>query len=125
VIQPVCGGIDVQAAPLTACRRRVSDAGPITTALVHGGTTSRALIALRPWWQAQQGPVGAMERTGVSWKPVDHVLREAVAVCVAHSHEVRQRPGHTTDQREATWRAELLAPGLSTPSLVPPPAMRA
>jgi len=80
---------------------------------------------LRPWWQAQQGPVGAMERTGVSWKPVDHVSREAVAVCVAHSHEVRQRPGHTTDQRDATWMAELLAPELSTPSLVPPPAMRA
>jgi transposase len=125
VIHPVCCGIDGHAAQLTACLRRVSDDGQITTELVDGGTTSRALIALRTWGPAQQCPVVAMERTGVYWKPVSHVLSAVVEVCVAQSQDVRQRPGTKTDESEATWMAELLAPGLIQPSFVPPPAMRA
>jgi transposase len=125
VLHPVCGGIDVHAAQLTACLRRVSEDGQITTALVNCGTTYRELIAFRPWLQEQQCPVVAMESTGVSGKPVSHVWSEAVEVCVANSHDVRQRPGHKTDQRDATWMAELLAHGLSKPRFVPPPEMRA
>ena len=117
VIHPVCCGIDVHAAPLTACLRRVSDDGQIITELVDCGTTYRALIALRTWLQEQQCPVVAMESTGVYWKPVYHVLSETVEVWVANSHEVRQRPGHKTDQRDATWSAELQAQGLITPEL--------
>jgi hypothetical protein len=59
VIHPVCCGIDVPSAQLTACLRRVSDESQITTALVECGTTSRALIAFRAWLQAQQCPVVA------------------------------------------------------------------
>jgi hypothetical protein len=70
VLHPVCCGIDGHAAQLTACLRRVRDEGQITTELVDCGTTSRELIALRTWVQAQQCPVVAMERTGVYWKPV-------------------------------------------------------
>ena len=125
MLHPVCGGIDGHAAQLTACLRRVSDDGQSTTELVDGGTTSRDLIALRTWWQAQPCPVVAMERTGVYWKPVSHVLREVVEVCVAKSQDVRQRPGQKTDEREATWMAERLAHGLIQPRVVPPPAMRA
>jgi transposase len=125
VIHSICCGIDGHAAPLTAGLRRVSAAGQITTELVHGGPTSRELLTFRPWLPEHQCPVVAMERTGVDWKPVYHVLSEAVEVGVAKSHEVRQRPGPKTDQREATWLAELRAQGLITPSCVPPPEMRA
>jgi transposase len=125
VIHPVCCGIDVHAAQLTACLRRVSDDGQITTELVNCGTTYRELIAFRTWLQEHQCPVVAMESTGVYWKPVYHVLSEAVEVCVANSHDVRQRPGQKTDQRDATWIAELLAHGLIKPSFVPPPEIRA
>ena len=65
VIHPVCGGIDGHAAQLTACLRRVSDDGQITTELVDCGTTYRELIAFRTWLQEQQCPVVAMESTGV------------------------------------------------------------
>jgi transposase len=75
VIHPVCCGIDVHSAQLTACLHRVSDDGQITTELVDCGTTYRALIAFRSWLQEQQWPVVALESTGVSWKPVSHVLR--------------------------------------------------
>lgn len=125
MIHPVCCGIDVHAAQLTACRRQVSDEGQITTELVEWGTTYRELIALHTWMQALPCPMVAMESTGVSWKPVYHVLREAVAVWVAQSQEVRPRPGTKTDKREAIWMAELLAHGLIKPSFVPPPEMRA
>jgi hypothetical protein len=66
-----------------------------------------------------------MESTGVSWKPVYHVLSETVEVYVATSHAVRRRPGKTTAESDATWLAERLAPGWITPSVVPPPEMRA
>src|SRR5262245_39433567 len=125
VLHPVCCGIDVHAAQLTACLRRVSDDGQITTELVDCGTTYRELIACRTWLQEQQCPVVAMESTGVYWKPVYHGLSEAVEVYVANSHDVQQRPGQKTDKRDATWIAELLAHGLITPSFVPPPEMRA
>jgi hypothetical protein len=54
VIHPVCCGIDVHAAQLTACLRRVSEAGQITTELVEYGTTYSALVAFRTWLQEQQ-----------------------------------------------------------------------
>ena len=65
VLHPVCCGIDVHSAQLTACLRRVRDDGEITTALVEYGTTYRELIAFRTWLQEQQCPVVAMESTGV------------------------------------------------------------
>jgi hypothetical protein len=49
VLYPVCGASDGHAAQLTACLRRVSDEGQITTELVDCGTTYRALIAFRTW----------------------------------------------------------------------------
>jgi transposase len=125
VIHPVCCGIDVHAAQLTACLRRVSDEGQITTEVINWGTTYRALLAFRTWLQEHQCPVVAMESTGVYWKPVYHVLSDAVEVYVANSYEVRQRPGRKTDPRDAPWLAELLAHGLIKPSCVPPPAIRA
>jgi transposase len=68
---------------------------------------------------------GGPREDGCLLQPVYHVLSEAVAVCVAHSHDVRQRPGQKTDESDATWMAELLAHGLMQPRCVPPPAMRA
>lgn len=65
VIHPVCCGIDVHAAQLTACLRRVNDTGAITTELVDCGPSSRERVAFRTWLHAQQCPVVAMESTGV------------------------------------------------------------
>lgn len=125
VIHPVCWGIDVHAAQLTACLRRVSEDGQITTEMVAYGTTYAALVALRTWLHAHQCPVVALESTGVYWKPVYHVLSATLDGHVANSRDVRQRPGTKTDTSDATWIAALLAHGLITPSCVPPPEMRA
>jgi transposase len=125
IVHRVCCGIDVHAAQLTACLRRVSDAGEITTELVEYGTTYRELVAFRSWLQAQRCWVVALESTGVYWKPVSHVLSDTVDVHLAKSRDVRQRPGKKTDKSDATWIADLLAHGLITPSFVPPPPIRA
>lgn len=82
-------------------------------------------MAFRSWRQAHQCPIVAIESPGVYWKPVYHGLSEAGEVHLANSREVRQRPGTKTDKRDATWMAALLAHGLITPRVVPPPKMRA
>jgi transposase len=122
---PVCCGIDVHAAQLTACLRRVSEDGQSTTEVVEYATTYRELLAFGTWFQKQPCPVVALESTGVDWKPVYHVLSDTVEVHLANSRDVRQRPGKKTDKNDATWLAELLAHGLITPSFVPPPKLRA
>jgi hypothetical protein len=69
VMHPVCCGIDGHAAQLTACLRRVSAEGQITTELVDCGTTYSELVAFRTWLQDQKCPVVALESTGVYTPP--------------------------------------------------------
>jgi transposase len=125
VEHPVCCGIDVHKAILTACLRRVDVAGQITKEVREFATTYPALLTLSDWLVEQHCPVVAMESTGVYWKPVYHVLCEAVEVYIGNAHEMRRRPGKKTDKADAAWIAELLAHGLVRPSFVPPPAIRA
>src|SRR5919198_3303662 len=125
VVHPVCCGLDVHQATLTACLRHVNDAGQITTELREFGTTYAALLALSDWLVAQHCPVVAMESTGVYWKPVYHVLVGVVEVLVGNAREMRPRPGHKTDPADARWLAELLAHGLIRPSFIPPPPIGA
>jgi transposase len=125
VVHPVCCGLDVHQATLTACVRRVSADGQITADLREFGTTYPALLALSDWLVAEHCPVVAMESTGVYWKPIYHVLVGVVEVLVGNAREMRPRPGKKTDKADARWIAELLAHGLIRPSFVPPPAIRA
>jgi transposase len=125
VVHPVCGGLDVHQATLTACVRRVSADSQMTPDLREFGTTYPALLALSDWLVAQHCPVVAMESTGVYWKPVYHVLVGVVEVMVGNAREMRPRPGKKTDKADARWIAELLAHGLIRPSFVPPPEIRA
>ena len=125
VEHPVCCGIDVHTAVLTACLRRVDVAGKVTKEVRELATTSPALLTLSDWLVEQHCPVVAMESTGVYWKPVYHVLCGAVEVYIGHAHEMRRRPGKKTEKADAAWIAELLAHGLIRPSFVPPPEIRA
>ena len=76
VIHPVCCGLAGHPAPLTACLRRVGDAGQITTEWRDFGTPYGALRVLRTWLAEHGCPVVGRESTGVSWKPIDHVVVE-------------------------------------------------
>jgi hypothetical protein len=69
VVHPICCGIDVHQAQLTACLRCVSDGGQITTALRDFGTTYGELLALSDWLVAVHCPIVALESTGVYTPP--------------------------------------------------------
>src|ERR687885_1905827 len=121
VVYPVCCGIDVPQARLTACLRRVHEDGHVTKDVQEFDTTYPALLGLLDWLIEQHCPVVALESTGVYWKPVYHVLAGTIEVFIGNAHEMRSRPGKKTDKRDAAWIAELLAHGLIRPSFVPPP----
>ena len=107
VVPPICCGLDVHQARLTACLRHVNDAGQVTTEWREFGTIYSELLALSDWLVAQHCPIVAMESTGVYWKPISHVLVGVVEVLVGNARERRPRPGHKTDPAEARWMAEL------------------
>jgi predicted nucleotidyltransferase len=65
VVSPICCGLDVHQATLTACVRRVTANGQTTTDLRQFGTTSPALRALSDWLVEQHCPVVAMESSGI------------------------------------------------------------
>ena len=73
VLHPICCGRDGHPTPLTACLRRVSDDGHVTTELRDWGTTYGALVALRTWLEEQGCPVAVLESPGVYWQPIYHV----------------------------------------------------
>ena len=54
VVHPVCCGIDGHAAQLTACLRRVVEAGTVHTDWQEFGTTYDELLALRLWLDEQR-----------------------------------------------------------------------
>jgi transposase len=80
---------------------------------------------LRAWLVERDGPIVALESTGVSWQPLSHIVAEVVEVVLANARDVRQRPGKKTDQADATWIAVLLAHGRIAPPVLPPPSIRA
>src|SRR6267142_4501248 len=125
VVHPVCCGIDVHQAQLTACLRRVDVDGQLTPEVREFATTYDALLTLSPWLTEQPCPVVALESTGVYWRPVYHVLEGMVEVLVGQAQERRRRPGHKTDKADARWMAERLAHGLIRPSVIPPPPIGA
>ena len=125
VVHPLCCGIDVHQAQLTACLRRVDADGQVTQEVREFATTYDALLSLRTWLTEEQCPVAALESTGVYGRPVYHVLEGMVEVLVGNAQEMRRRPGHKTDQADARWIAELLAHGLIRPSFIPPPPIGA
>ena len=123
VDHPICCGIDVHKDTLAACLRRVAANGQVSKEGRELATIYTSLLALSDWLVEQHCPMGTMESTGVSWKPVDHVLVGTVEVCIGNAPEIRSHPGQKTDKREAAWIAELLAHGLICPRLGPPPAL--
>ena len=124
-MHPLCGGIDVHQAQLTDCRRRVDADGQVTQEVREFATTDDAVLTLSTWLTEQQGPVVALERTGVYGRPVYHVRAGRVAVLGGKAQEMQRRPGPKTDTADARWMAELVAHGLIRPSCIPPPPMGA
>ncbi len=119
VLYARCAGLDVHAGSVTACARIAS--GPqVTYEHRTVPTTTRGLLDLAEWLATHGCTHVGMEATGVYWKPVWHVLEAHFTLVLANAMHIRNVPGRKSDMNDATWIADLLAPGLIRSSFVPP-----
>ena len=119
-----CCGLDVHQATVVACLLILLADGKVKKQIRSFGTTTRDLLALRDWLQAEGCGHVAMESTGVYWKPVYAILEGVFEVIVANAQRIRKVPGRKTDVKDAEWIADLLMHGLLKPSFVPPKPIR-
>ena len=114
----VCG-LDVHQKTVTA-HVIVSQAdGRVQQAKQTFKTTTAGLKALAEWLASYGVTHGAMESTGVYWKPVYNILEEAFEVWVVNARHVAQVPGRKTDDSDACWMAKLMRYGLLSRSFIP------
>src|SRR5258708_24531755 len=57
---------------------------------------------------ASECQMGAMESTGVYWRPIWNVLEEELALMLVNAQHMKAVPGRKTDLKDAEWLAELL-----------------
>jgi transposase len=120
VLHPRCAGLDVHKDSVVAAVRLAAGPGGAQSEVRRFDTTTPGLLALADWLAERGCPHAAMEATGVSWKPVWHVLADGeVTLILANAAHVKNVPGRKTDMADAAWLAELLAHGLIRPSFVP------
>lgn len=82
-------------------------------------TVTQELIHLLDWLKAATGTQGAMERTGVYWKPGENLLEGHVEVLVGNAQQSKAVPGRKTDVRDAEGIADLFPQGLLRGSSIP------
>lgn len=84
-------------------------------------TTTSSLKELGGWLEKLKITDGAMESTGVYWKPVLHVLREyPINLIVVNARHIKNVPGRKTDKKDSEWICKLLISGLLKGSFIPP-----
>jgi transposase len=85
------------------------------------GTTTSSLKELGEWLESMQVTDGAMESTGIYWKPVLHILREyPLNLMVVNARHIKNVPGRKTDKADSQWICKLLISGLLKGSFIPP-----
>lgn len=85
------------------------------------GTTTGSLKELGEWLEGLKVTDGAMESTGIYWKPVLHVLREyPINLIVVNARHIKNVPGRKTDKADSQWICKLLISGLLKGSFIPP-----
>ena len=119
-----CAGIDVHKRTVVVSARWVGpDAQPVSEVRTYGTMTAE-LLDLADWLVGLGVERVAMESTGVSWKPVYHLLEGRVEVLLVNASHIKNVPGRKTDVNDAQWIAPLLAHGLLRGSFIPPTPIR-
>jgi transposase len=119
VLYPRCAGLDVHPALIVACAR-IAEGQSVERHLEEFGTSTRELLRLSEWLASHHVTHVAMEATGVYWKPVWHVLEGSFMLTLGNAKQMRTVPGRKSDQKDASWIADLQAHGLVASSFVPP-----
>ena len=87
-------------------------------------TFTEDLVLCRQWIEGQGILQGAMESTGVYWKPVFNILTESLAIKLVNARHIKNVPGRKTDVKDSEWICKLLLSGLLSGSFVPPELTR-
>jgi transposase len=124
ILHPCCAGLDVHKKTVVASVLRSGPEGQVQKQVHTFGTMTADLLELSDWLATQGVGHVAMESTGVSWKPVDHLLEGRCVLMLVNARHIKNVPGRKTDVKDAEWIAQLLQHGLLTPSFVPPPEIR-
>jgi transposase len=120
VLYPRCCGLDVHQKSVTACvlLSPAPGARPRKEVRTFPALTD-GLLALGDRLTGHGVTHGALESTGVYWKPVWNVLEGDFELLLVNAHHVKQVPGRKTDVKDCEWLADLLRHGLLRPSFVP------
>src|SRR4029453_5059828 len=124
LLSPVCGGLEVHKASVTACLRSPGDGARRRQEVRTFGTTTRELLRLVDWLTAAGCIHVAMESTGVYWRPVYNLLEGSFELSLVNAQHVKMVPGRKPDVRDSEWLPHPLEPGLLRRSFVPPAAQR-
>jgi transposase len=119
VVNPVCCGLDIHQARISACLLRTGPDGQVQKELRSFGTMTRDLEQLAAWLEVAGCPIVAMESTGVYWQPIWNILEARLELLLVNARHVKAVPGRKTDVRDSEWLAELLRHGLLRGSFVP------
>lgn len=82
------------------------------------------LESLRAWLLSCGVTHGAMESTGVYWKPVYNILGDSINLILVNARHMRNVPGRKTDKVDSEWICKLLLGGLLNASFIPPQRIR-
>jgi transposase len=77
------------------------------------------LEELLDWLKKEGVTHGAMESTGVYWKPVYNILGEALDLILVNARHMKNVPGRKTDKVDSAWICKLLMSGLLNASFIP------
>lgn len=82
------------------------------------------LELLRDWLVENEITHGAMESTGVYWKPVWNILSEHINLILVNARHIKNVPGRKTDKLDSEWICKLLLSGLLKASFIPEQQIR-
>lgn len=119
-----CAGIDVGKRWLSVCIMIGALDGEPRVEKRRFGVNMQDLKGLRDWLVSERITQVVMESTGSYWKPVFNVLEDSVKVYLANPHEVKNRKGHKTDDKDGWWLAHLLRHAMIHASFIPPRSVR-
>lgn len=118
-------GMDISKRDAKVCLRVPGRrAGTFTTTVTTWGATTRSILELRDYLEAERVTTVVMEATSDYWKPFFYLLEETLPVQLVNAKAARNIPGRKTDVSDATWLAQLAAYGLLRASFIPPEPIR-
>lgn len=124
IVHPICCGMDVHKKFVVAAIA-ITDKQNVSTYIKRRFTTFNSdLRNLEKWLLSHNCTEVCMESTGKYWIPIFNVLEKSCHVVVANPKYVRAIKGKKTDDKDATWIADLFKFGLVPQSFIPPQEIR-